>query len=51
MARSVAISRVRADTAAYMVLSAAKIAPRPMMKVTTKASASIVCRTPRVCAL
>ena len=44
MARSVAISRARAPTAAYIVLRAANIAPSAMMKVTTPASAPIVLR-------
>ena len=51
IARSVAISRVRVATAAYIVLSAAKIAPRPMMKVTTPASTLIMPRNCPVCAL
>ena len=51
IARSVAISRARVPTAAYIVLSAAKVAPSAMMKVTTPASAPMVCRNCLVCPL
>ena len=51
MARRVAISLARVATAANMLLSAAKIAPRAMIEVTTAARMPMVWRNCSVCAL